>query len=159
RRLEGATAGSRSSRPEAPQALFRLQRRPAGKKELTADGDGDMIELDQVSKTYGVKPAVIDLTLRIERGELFAFIGPNGAGKTTTIKMLCGLLFPTSGTIRVAGRDLRTHGQAARRVTSYVPDQPFLYEKLTGREVLQFIADMYGLSADHAQRRIDAMID
>src|SRR5262249_8625193 len=71
----------------------------------------------------------------------------------------CGLLFPTSGTIRVAGRDLRTHGQAARRVTSYVPDQPFLYEKLTGREVLQFIADMYGLSADHAQRRIDAMID
>src|SRR5258707_12427954 len=115
-----------------------------------------MIELDHVSKTYGTKPAVLDLSLRIERGELFAFLGPNGAGKTTTIKMMCGLLFPTSGTIHIAGFDLRTHGQEARQVISYVPDQPFLYEKLTGREVLQFIADMYGLSRDHAERRIEA---
>ena len=118
-----------------------------------------MIELDHVFKTYGTKPAVTDLNLRIGAGELFAFLGPNGAGKTTTIKMMCGLLFPTSGHIRIGGHDLRTQGQEARQVISYVPDQPFLYEKLTGREVLQFIADMYGLGGDHARRRIDAMIE
>src|ERR1051325_9375132 len=102
-----------------------------------------MIELHHVSKSYGNKPAVNDLHLTIERGELFAFLGPNGAGKTTTIKMMCGLLFPTSGKIRIAGFDLETHGEDARQRISYVPDTPFLYEKLTGREVLQFIADMY----------------
>src|SRR3954463_10378547 len=104
-----------------------------------------MIELEHVTKRYGNKLAVNALSLTIPRGELFAFLGPNGAGKTTTIKMMCGLLFPTAGTVKIAGFDLRTHGQEARRVTSYVPDQPFLYEKLTGREVLQFVADMYGM--------------
>src|SRR5579859_6011451 len=105
----------------------------------------DMISLEKVSKTYGSKPAVINLDLHIESGELFAFLGPNGAGKTTTIKMICGLLFPTSGTIRVGGLDMRTQGDQARLLISYLPDVPYLYEKLTGREFLQFIADMYGL--------------
>src|SRR5438132_14431300 len=100
-----------------------------------------MIELVNLVKTYGSKLAVDDLSLRIERGELFAFLGPNGAGKTTTIKMMCGLLFPTSGRVRIAGFSLADEGEQARRVISYVPDQPFLYEKLTGREVLQFVAD------------------
>ncbi len=118
-----------------------------------------MIELDHVTKLYGAKPAVNDLTLTVERGELFAFLGPNGAGKTTTIKMMCGLLFPTTGTVRIAGRDMQTEGQAARQVISYVPDTPFLYEKLTGREVLQFVADMYGMPRDHARRRMAEMID
>jgi ABC-2 type transport system ATP-binding protein len=118
-----------------------------------------MIELDQVTKAYGTKLAVDRLSLRIERGELFAFLGPNGAGKTTTIKMMCGLLFPTAGTIRIAGLDLRTHGDEARKLISYVPDQPFLYEKLTGREFLQFIADMYGMPADDGRRRIEEMIE
>jgi ABC-2 type transport system ATP-binding protein len=118
-----------------------------------------MIELENVTKKYGTKTAVEDLTLSIGRGELFAFLGPNGAGKTTTIKMMCGLLFPTSGRIRVAGFSLADQGQEARRVISYVPDQPFLYEKLTGREVLQFIADMYGMAPEHARRRMDEMID
>ena len=118
-----------------------------------------MIELDHVHKQYGNKPAVNDLSLTVNRGELFAFLGPNGAGKTTTIKMMCGLLFPTRGTIRIAGFDLQTQGQAARQVISYVPDTPFLYEKLTGREVLQFVADMYGMPADRARRRMDEMID
>ena len=117
-----------------------------------------MIELDNISKKYGDKLAVDGLSLRIERGELFAFLGPNGAGKTTTIKMMVGLLFPTSGAIRIAGFALPEQGQEARRLLSYVPDQPFLYEKLTGRELLQFIANMYGMAPDHARRRIDAMI-
>src|SRR5947208_16715126 len=102
-----------------------------------------MIELDHVSKSYGNKVAVNALSLQVGRGELFAFLGPNGAGKTTTIKMMCGLLFPTSGAVRVGGFDLRTHGEQARRLISYVPDQPFVYERLTGREFLQFIAGMY----------------
>jgi ABC-2 type transport system ATP-binding protein len=118
-----------------------------------------MIELDQVSKRYGNKLALDNLSLDIGAGELFAFLGPNGAGKTTTIKLMCGLLFPTSGAIRIAGFDMNRNGDDARRLISYVPDQPFLYEKLTGRELLGFIADMYGMPSDHARRRMDEMID
>jgi ABC-2 type transport system ATP-binding protein len=118
-----------------------------------------MIELIHVNKSYGNKVAVHDLHLSIQAGEMFAFLGPNGAGKTTTIKMMCGLLFPTSGAIRIAGFDLEQEGQEARQHISYVPDTPYLYEKLTGREVLHFIADMYRMPADKAPRRIDAMIE
>ncbi|HVK12649.1 MAG TPA: ABC transporter ATP-binding protein [Gemmataceae bacterium] len=118
-----------------------------------------MIELKNVSKRYGTKTAVHDLSLSVPAGELFAFLGPNGAGKTTTIKMLCGLLFPTAGEVRVGGFDLRTQGDQARRLISYVPDQPYLYEKLTGREFLQFIADLYGMPADRAAARMEQVIE
>jgi ABC-2 type transport system ATP-binding protein len=117
-----------------------------------------MIELNEVTKRYGTKTAVQRLSLSIQAGELFAFLGPNGAGKTTTIKMICGLLFPSEGTVRVGGFDLQKDGDRARQLISYVPDQPYLYEKLTGREFLRFIADMYGLSEAHGLARIDAMI-
>jgi ABC-2 type transport system ATP-binding protein len=117
-----------------------------------------MIELDDVSKKYGTKTAVDHLTLRIEAGELFAFLGPNGAGKTTTIKMICGLLFPTGGRVRVGGFDVQREGDRARQLLSYVPDQPYLYEKLTGREFLQFIANMYGMPPMRARERIKEMI-
>jgi ABC-2 type transport system ATP-binding protein len=118
-----------------------------------------MIELTAVTKRYGPKVAVQDLNLVVPAGELFAFLGPNGAGKTTTIKLLCGLLFPTEGTVRVGGFDLRTDGDAARRLISYVPDQPFLYEKLTGREFLQFTCDLYGMPRDYAAERIATVIE
>ncbi len=118
-----------------------------------------MIELDNVVKRYGNKTAVNRLSLRVEQGELFAFLGPNGAGKTTTIKMMCGLLFPTEGTVRVGGHDLRADGDRARQLLSYVPDTPFLYEKLSGREFLEFIGEMYGLAADHRARRTAEVID
>jgi ABC-2 type transport system ATP-binding protein len=118
-----------------------------------------MIHLDHVSKRYGTKPAVEDLCLDVPAGELFAFLGPNGAGKTTTIKMMCGLLFPTSGRVLIGGHDIQRDGDNARRLLSYVPDLPFLYEKLTGREFLQFIADMYGLPPEHAKQRIVEVID
>jgi ABC-2 type transport system ATP-binding protein len=117
-----------------------------------------MIELRGVSKRYGDKVAVERLDLTVGAGELFAFLGPNGAGKTTSIKMMCGLLFPSEGTVRVGGFDLRTEGDRARQLLSYVPDQPFLYEKLTGREFLRFIADMYGLPPARSAERIDAVI-
>ncbi|HEV3443468.1 MAG TPA: ABC transporter ATP-binding protein [Gemmataceae bacterium] len=117
-----------------------------------------MIELNEVTKKYGTKTAVDRLSLSIEAGELFAFLGPNGAGKTTTIKLMCGLLFPTSGTVKVGGFDLVKEGDKARQLISYVPDQPYLYEKLTGREFLQFISDMYGMERRYGQERIEAMI-
>src|ERR1700747_2754264 len=118
-----------------------------------------MIQLDHVTKMYGAKTAVRDLTLDVPAGELFAFLGPNGAGKTTTIKMLCGLLFPTSGAVRVGGFDVRGDGGRARQLLSYVPDQPYLYEKLTGREFLHFIADMYGLPRPRSAERIAEVIE
>src|SRR5947208_6147080 len=118
-----------------------------------------MIELVDVTKKYGNKTAVDRLSLQIEAGELFAFLGPNGAGKTTTIKLMCGLLFPTSGTVRVGGFDMEKEGDQARQLISYVPDQPYLYEKLTGREFLQFIADMYGLPRAHGLQRMETMIE
>jgi ABC-2 type transport system ATP-binding protein len=118
-----------------------------------------MIELHEVTKLYGTKTAVDRLTLRVEAGELFAFLGPNGAGKTTTIKLMCGLLFPTAGTVRIGGFDMIRDGDRGRQLISYIPDQPYLYEKLTGREFLQFIADMYGLARNSGQERIEEMID
>lgn len=118
-----------------------------------------MIELNDVSKLYGDKLAVDGLTLTISRGELFAFLGPNGAGKTTTIKMLCGLLFPSRGTIRIGGYDVQKQGDLARQIISYVPDQPFLYEKLTGREFLEFIHEMYGMDSIQGRKRIEELIE
>jgi ABC-2 type transport system ATP-binding protein len=118
-----------------------------------------MIDLVDVTKRYGPKVAVQDLTLHVPAGELFAFLGPNGAGKTTTIKMLCGLLFPSSGTVQVGGYDFITQGDQARALISYVPDQPYLYEKLSGREFLQFTADLYGMPPDRARDKIAEVID
>jgi ABC-2 type transport system ATP-binding protein len=116
-----------------------------------------MIELDNVTRTYGRKTAVKDLSLSIPAGELFAFLGPNGAGKTTTIKMVCGLLAPSSGTVRVGG--FAAASQGARQLIAYVPDQPYLYEKLTGREFLRFVVEMYGLEPRAAARRIAELIE
>ena len=116
-----------------------------------------MIELRGVSKSFGTKRAVDRLDLDVKAGELFAFLGPNGAGKTTTIKMICGLLAPSAGTVRVGG--MPASSQEARQVMAYVPDQPYLYEKLTGREFLKFVVDMYGLEHRASRRRIDELID
>ena len=113
-----------------------------------------MIELLNVVRTYGKKVAVAGLDLTVPQGELFAFLGPNGAGKTTTIKMIVGLLRPTSGSVRVCGHDVVHEPRQAAQSLSYVADEPYLYDKLTGREFLQFIADMYGLDAQRSQGMI-----
>ena len=118
-----------------------------------------MIEFQQVSRSFGEKAAVDRLDLRIAAGELFALLGRNGAGKTTTIKMLVGLLRPGSGTIRVGGYDLATHTREAVSLVGYVPDQPYLYDKLSGREILQFVAKMYGMDERQARRDIDREIE
>jgi ABC-2 type transport system ATP-binding protein len=118
-----------------------------------------MIEFDHVTRTYGPKTAVSDLTLAIPRGELFALLGPNGAGKTTTIKMLVGLLRPSRGAVRVSGFDLVKDPRNAHLHIGYVPDEPMLYEKLTGREFLWFIADMFGMPRHLATKRIATEIE
>jgi len=118
-----------------------------------------MIELEHVRRTYGTKVAVDDLTLRVNSGELFAFLGPNGAGKTTTIKMLVGLLRPEAGTIRICGMDAVQQTSEANLRLGYVPDEPHLYDKLTGREFLEFVVDMYGVPKTVAEERIAREIE
>lgn len=104
-----------------------------------------MISIQHVSKRFGAVTAVRDLVLEIPSGELFCFLGPNGAGKTTTIKMLTGLLRPDAGEIRIGGMDIRREPVAAKRLMGYIPDMPFLYEKLTPVEFLKFIGDLYNV--------------
>ncbi|HEX9637530.1 MAG TPA: ABC transporter ATP-binding protein [Acidobacteriota bacterium] len=105
-----------------------------------------MIRCAQLTKRYGDLVAVDRLDLEIPRGELFGFLGPNGAGKTTTIKILTGLLRPTSGRASIGPYDLSLQPLEAKRITGYVPDTPALYEKLTPMELMEFIGEMYGMS-------------
>jgi ABC-2 type transport system ATP-binding protein len=105
-----------------------------------------MLHFDHVTRTYGSRVAVDDLNLRVNRGELFALLGHNGAGKTTTIKMLVGLLNPTAGAIYVGPYNVVEHQREVSRLIGYVPDLPFLYDKLSGGEFLRFVADMYGMT-------------
>ena len=107
-----------------------------------------MIELRDLTKNYADFPAVDHLNLSIQQGEIFGFIGPNGAGKTTTIKMIGGVLEPTSGSVMIAGIDMKKHPEKAKSKIGFIPDRPYLYEKLTGMEFLKFVADLYGVAAD-----------
>ena len=105
-----------------------------------------MIELVNLSKRYGKTHAVDELSLTVPDGELFGFIGPNGAGKTTTIRMIGGLLSPTSGQVIIDGVDIAKDPVGVKRYIGLIPDRPFLYEKLTGIEFLQFTADLFELN-------------
>jgi ABC-2 type transport system ATP-binding protein len=113
-----------------------------------------MIEFDLVVRRYGRTVAVNGLNLTIPRGELFALLGPNGAGKTTTIRMLVGLLRPDSGQVRVCGIDCSRNPREASSYVGYVPDEPYLYEKLSGRELLEFAGEMRGLTRAIVRDRI-----
>ena len=104
-----------------------------------------MIELCNVSKRYADFPALANLNLTVPGGEIFGFIGPNGAGKTTTIKILGGVLAPTSGEVSICGIDMRAEPEKAKQRIGFIPDRPYLYEKITAMEFLQFTADLYGV--------------
>lgn len=118
-----------------------------------------MIELQHLSKNYSKTVAVNDLTLNIQTGEVFGFIGPNGAGKTTTIKMMGGIIEPSSGVILICGVNMKTEPERAKSKIGFIPDQPYLYEKLTGMEFLNFIADLYEMNNEafiqKAQDKLD----
>ena len=103
-----------------------------------------MIEIRNLTKRYGDFTAVDDISLTVSPGEIYGFLGPNGAGKTTTIRILAGLSLPTSGLVRIGGIDLSSDGTSIKSLLGYVPDRPYLYEKLTGRELLEFVVNLYG---------------
>ena len=104
-----------------------------------------MIELKGITKKYGDFRAVDRLNLSVKKGEIYGFLGPNGAGKTTTIKIIAGVLQPSAGTVTIGGLDMQKQPEAAKRKIGFIPDRPYLYEKLTGMEFLKFTADLYSV--------------
>ncbi len=113
------------------------------------------IELVDLNKKYADFPAVSNLNLSVRKGEIFGFIGPNGAGKTTTIRMMGGILAPTSGSVRICGADMAKEPEKAKAKIGFIPDRPYLYEKLTGMEFLKFTADLYGVDESLFFRRAE----
>src|SRR5947207_7576196 len=121
-----------------------------------------MIRLTALSKRYGSFTAVNGIDLSVPRGELFGFLGPNGAGKTTTLRMIAGILRPTAGRIEIAGIDIVVDPSAAKAKLGFIPDRPFIYEKLTGAEFLRFVAGLYnqsGLQVEHRARELLVLFD
>ena len=121
---------------------------------MKMEEDSDMLRIDHLTKTYGEKKAVDDLSLHIAPGEIYGFIGHNGAGKTTTLKSIAGILQFDAGDIRIGGTSIREDPLACKRMMAYIPDNPDLYEYMTGIKYLNFIADIFGVSTDDRQARI-----
>jgi ABC-2 type transport system ATP-binding protein len=121
-----------------------------------------MIKLTSLTKRYGSFTAVNAIDLEVPRGELFGFLGPNGAGKTTTLRMIAGILRPTSGTVEIGGIDIGKDPVGAKTKLGFIPDRPFIYEKLTGAEFLRFVAGLYdqeGAQVEHRARELLALFD
>ena len=118
-----------------------------------------MIELRELTKDYGTTIAVDHLNLQVKIGEIYGFIGPNGAGKTTTIRMMGGIIEPTSGKIYISGMDMKKNPVLAKQIIGFVPDRPFLYEKLTGMEFLKFISDLYHVDPGKMPRRAQELLN
>jgi ABC-2 type transport system ATP-binding protein len=118
-----------------------------------------VIRLTDLVKRYGKFTAVDGIHLAVPRGELFGLLGPNGAGKTTTIRMIAGILRPTAGTVEVGGINIQTHPLEAKHRMGYIPDRPFVYDKLTGGEFLRFAAALYGQEGPAVERRIDELLE
>ncbi len=118
-----------------------------------------MILLDQLTKTFGPFKAVDGVSLDVAPGEIHGFLGPNGAGKTTTIRMVAGLLKPSAGRVAIDGHDLAREPEKAKRALGFIPDRPFLYEKLTAAEFLRFHGGLYGLEDGGAQGRARELLE
>jgi len=118
-----------------------------------------LIEIEGLVKRFGAHTAVAGLDLSVARGEIFGFLGPNGAGKTTTVKLITGLLKPTAGRVRVAGFDVATQTIEAKRAMGLVPDEPFVYPKLTGIEYLRFVGELYGAPLEDMERRVPELLE
>ena len=118
-----------------------------------------MIRFENLTKYYRGIKAVDDLSLQIPQGTIFGFIGPNGAGKTTTIKMMAGVLRPTSGRIYINGLDIAKEPSKTKRILGFIPDRPFLYEKLSGVEFLRFKAGLYGMKGNRIGEKTLDLLD
>jgi ABC-2 type transport system ATP-binding protein len=118
-----------------------------------------VIRLQNLTKRYGKFTAVDGISLEVPRGELFGLLGPNGAGKTTTMRMIAGILRPTGGSIHVGGVDMLARPLEAKARLGFIPDRPFVYDKLTGGEFLRFAAALYGQDGPAVERRIDELLE
>ena len=118
-----------------------------------------MIRLESLTKTYGKFVAVDNIDLHVPRGTMFGFVGPNGAGKTTTLRIIAGIMRPTAGRIWLGGDDVVADPMAAKARLGFIPDRPFLYEKLTGAEFLRFVAGLYGQDGEVVEKRIDELLE
>ena len=118
-----------------------------------------MIQIDGLEKRYGKFQALHPLTLHINKGEVFGFLGPNGAGKTTTIRTLAGVLTPTAGTVHIDGMNILENPVESKKKVGYIPDRPYLYDKLTAREFLQFVGQLYDLEEGDIRSRGDALLE
>ena len=114
-----------------------------------------MLKIDHLTKQYGEKKAVDDLSLHIKPGEIYGFIGHNGAGKTTTLKSVAGILNYDSGTITINGKDVKAEPIECKKITAYIPDNPDLYDYMTGIKYLNFIADIFGVGLDERKEKIN----
>lgn len=126
---------------------------------LRLPDQGPMLEIQNLSKFYGQRAAVQNLNLTIKRGEIFSLLGLNGAGKTTTFKILAGLALPSAGSAQIFGHDIRRDSCAAKAVIGYIPDRPFLYPKLSAREFLTLVGELYMVPPPVAGIRIDELLD
>jgi ABC-2 type transport system ATP-binding protein len=136
-----------------------LRKRAVLRQKLFKKRKSGLIEIRNVTKKFGELAAVSNVNLTIEKGELFGFLGPNGAGKTTTIKMLVGLISPSSGEIFENGVNILKEPSRTKRWVGYIPDQPFVYEKLTAREFLKFVSDLYEVEPRVSAKRIEEFLD
>ncbi len=118
-----------------------------------------MIKIESLTKIFTSLKAVDTIDLEIREGELFSLLGPNGAGKTTLLKMLVGLLNPTSGNVHIDGHSIMKEPVAAKKLMGFIPDRPFVYEKLTGFEYILFVANMYHLDSSDTERRVRELLD
>jgi len=118
-----------------------------------------MIRLENLTKLYGSFRAVDSINLHVPKGALHGFLGPNGAGKTTTLRIIAGILRPTSGRVLLGGHDVATDSVAAKSRLGFIPDRPFVYDKLTGAEFLRFVAGLYGQDGQVVERRIDELLE
>ena len=118
-----------------------------------------MIRLENLTKLYGSFVAVDDITLEVPRGVLYGFLGPNGAGKTTTLRIIAGILRPTDGRVLLGGDDVHAAPLRAKQRLGFIPDRPFVYDKLTGAEFLRFVAGLYGQDGDVVERRIHELLE
>ena len=117
-----------------------------------------MIEIINLTKDYGTTIAVNNLSLNVASGEIYGFIGPNGAGKTTTIRMMGGIIAPTSGSVIIDDYDMAKNPVGAKQIIGFVPDRPFLYEKLTGREFLKFSSDLYSVNSGIFEQKSESLL-
>jgi len=118
-----------------------------------------MIQLIDLTKRYGKLAAVNGLNLEVPAGQIFGFLGPNGAGKTTTIRVMMGILKATSGRVLLDGHDVVSEAQAAKAIAGFIPDRPFIYEKLTGGEFLRFVGKLHGLNSARLEERIAELLE